>query len=454
MFSSSLIRILKIGGSIQKDEKDYELILKKISKYTEEKDYSRHIVVTSAIKNVTNQLLEALQQPDKAVDIVSDIYDKHIRILSKLVDGREFEKAFKDLSKLADELYKIAWSIRVLDEVTPRVKDYFLSFGERLAVIVLSAYLSNNKMDSDKVLVPPLITDENYGEANILFEDSSKHLISILEEINKQVIVVPGFIGLTKQNKYTTIGRGGSDYTATVIGKLLNAREVRLITEVPGIMTADPKKISNTVTIPRLSLEEAIELSQLGAKRLHPRTFDPLFNSNMKVIIEGLYEEGNTVIEGFCTPNDLLKGIVAKDDLQLITIESTRIVGKIGSAAKITDEAKQANVNLVALSQPISETVIQLVINSSDSQRLINRLNQLDLITNIETKDVGAVSIVGCGLRNKEISTKVMNRASSFDPIFISRGLKGVSMTFIVDKRQTDDLAKELHEVVLELSTK
>ena len=297
MFSSSLIRILKIGGSIQKDEKDYELILKKISKYTEEKDYSRHIVVTSAIKNVTNQLLEALQQPDKAVDIVSDIYDKHIRILSKLVDGREFEKAFKDLSKLADELYKIAWSIRVLDEVTPRVKDYFLSFGERLAVIVLSAYLSNNKMDSDKVLVPPLITDENYGEANILFEDSSKHLISILEEINKQVIVVPGFIGLTKQNKYTTIGRGGSDYTATVIGKLLNAREVRLITEVPGIMTADPKKISNTVTIPRLSLEEAIELSQLGAKRLHPRTFDPLFNSNMKVIIEALYEEGNTVIK-------------------------------------------------------------------------------------------------------------------------------------------------------------
>lgn len=180
--------------------------------------------------------------------------------------------------------------------------------------------------------------------------------------------MLPGFIGKSKNNRYTTIGRGGSDYTATLIGKLVDAKEVRLVTEVPGIMTADPRKISNSVTIQRLSLEEAIELSQLGAKKLHPRTFDPLFDANMKVIIEGLYEEGCTIIEGLCTSKDGLKGITTKEGLSLITIESTRIVGKIGSASTITSEAKNANVNIIALSQPASETTIQFVVDQKDQK--------------------------------------------------------------------------------------
>ncbi|MEJ2770867.1 MULTISPECIES: aspartate kinase [unclassified Stygiolobus] len=449
------MRVVKVGGSIQKDEKDYELILEKIREYSSDSSFNKNIVVTSAIKNVTNQLLEAINQTDKSVDIISDIYDRHIRLLSKLVDGIEFERAFKNLSKLADELYKVAWSIRVLDEVTPKVRDYILSFGERLAVIVLSAYLDSNKLNVGYLPEPPLITDENFGEANVLLPESTDYLTKKLEEINKPITVVPGFIGISKSHKFTTIGRGGSDYTATLIGKLLNAKEVRLITEVPGIMTADPKKINNAITIPRLSLEEAIELSQLGAKRLHPRTFDPIFGSNMKVIIEGLYEEGDTVIEGLCTPNDLLKGITMNDNLKLVTIESTRIVGKIGSAATITTEVKNANVNIVAISQPASETVIQLVVNNEDSERMMKRLNQLDtLIKEVEVEDVGAISIVGCGLRNKEISSKVLTRASAFNPLFISRGLKGVSITFISNKRESEQLAKDLHKVVLEWSTK
>jgi len=147
--------------------------------------------------------------------------------------------------------------------------------------------------------------------------------------------------------------------------------------------------------------------------------------------------------------------ITMNDNLKLVTIESTRIVGKIGSAATITTEVKNANVNIVAISQPASETVIQLVVNNEDSERMMKRLNQLDtLIKEVEVEDVGAISIVGCGLRNKEISSKVLTRASAFNPLFISRGLKGVSITFISNKRESEQLAKDLHEVVLEWSTK
>ncbi|MEM1599232.1 MAG: aspartate kinase, partial [Sulfolobaceae archaeon] len=131
--------IVKIGGSIQKDEKDYENIIKKIETYY--KKYGKLIVVTSAIKNVTNSLISATTNTESSLDIITDIYERHIKVLSKLTDGKEFENAFREISRLSDELFRIAWSIRVLGEITPRVRDYILSFGERMATILLSAIL-------------------------------------------------------------------------------------------------------------------------------------------------------------------------------------------------------------------------------------------------------------------------------------------------------------------------
>jgi aspartate kinase len=216
-------------------------------------------------------------------------------------------------------------------------------------------------------------------------------------------------------------------------------------------MTGDPKKFENAKTITRLSLEEAIELSQLGAKRLHPRTFDPVFGSDMKVIVESLYEDGFTMINGECENNDGLKGISLLDNAKLITVESTKIVGKIGSAARITNEAKEAGVNIISISQPASETTIQLVVDSLSANRLLSKLEELKgtLVKDIEVNDVNIVGIVGCGIKKKEISTKVLSIASSYDPLAISRGISNVSMTFIVNKEEGEKLAKELHKVIV-----
>ncbi|MBW9140339.1 MAG: aspartate kinase [Candidatus Aramenus sp.] len=436
--------VVKIGGSIQKDERDFSLIVEKIRSYAKGKT----IVVTSALKGVTNQLISATENRDKAVDIVSDIYDKHVKLLSKVAEGPAFEQAFREISKLADELFKIAWSIRVLDEMTPRVRDYILSFGERMATIVLNASLNSSRVESTAYPEPPLVTDDNFGDAKVIEKLSALEVKKILD-LNANVVVVPGFIGKTENNRYTTLGRGGSDYTATVLGKLTGIEEVRLITEVPGIMTGDPKKFPNAVTIKRLSLEEAIELSQMGAKRLHPRTFEPLLNSNVQVIIEGLYDEGYTVVQGKCSNDKGIKGIAVVDELKLVTVESTDIVGKVGSAAKVMKEAKDSGVNIVSISQPASETTIQLVVNSNYAELLSKRLTELPEVERVELEDVDAVNVVGCGLKFKEVYKEVLREASNYNVISVSRGLNNVSVTFIVKKDDSLNLAKDLHEVVL-----
>ncbi|EZQ06831.1 aspartate kinase [Candidatus Acidianus copahuensis] len=438
--------VVKIGGSIQKDENDFSLISNKVRKYVDGQD--KVFVVTSAIKGVTNELIKATENRDMAVDIVGEIYDKHIKLLSRLSDGPVFEETFKEISKLADELFKIAWSIRVLDEITPKVRDYILSFGERMASLLLNAILKSARLDSEAYPDSPLITDSNFGEANVI-ESLTMNEINKLLKLKSKIVVLPGFIGKTTLHRFTTIGRGGSDYTATMLGKLLNVDKVRLITEVPGIMTADPRRFPGSKTIRRLSLEEAIELAQMGAKRLHPRTFEPMISTDMQVIIEGLYEEGDTTILGSCDGDGGLKGISVIDDVKMISVEGTKIVGKIGSAARVMESAKEAGVNIISISQPISETKISLVINERDVNPLTKKLEELKDVDAIDVEDVAAVSVVGCGLKKWEAFREVEKVAMGYDIFSISRGLGNVSSTFIVPRNEGDKLARSLHEVVL-----
>ncbi|MEM4146714.1 MAG: aspartate kinase, partial [Metallosphaera sp.] len=402
--------VIKIGGSIQKDERDFELIAKRIERYADQK--GKTVVVTSALKGVTNGLIEATENREKAVEIVSEIYDRHVKLLSKVSEGAEFENAFKALSKLADELFRIAWSIKVLDETSMRVRDYILSFGERMASVTLSAMLRARKIDAEAYTEPVIVTDDSFGEANVIEDLSAMEARKVLDTKSK-IVVVPGFIGKTQTNRYTTVGRGGSDYTATLLAKLLGFPEVRLITEVPGIMTADPRKFSGARTISRLTLEEAMELAQMGAKRLHPRTFEPMLDRDIKVYIEGLYDEGFTLVQGGCNSLDKLKGIAVLEDLKLISVESTNIVGKIGSAARVMETAREAGVNIISLSQPASETTIHIVVDSMNSRRLTSRLQELRDLDSVRVEDVSAVSVVGCGLRNKDLFKEVLREASS-----------------------------------------
>ncbi|WP_126449934.1 aspartate kinase [Sulfodiicoccus acidiphilus] len=438
--------VVKIGGSILSDHEVYGKIADKLSSL----DADRVVVVTSALRNVTNELLAGMERRDQITEIVSSIYDRHLNVLSKIADGVNFERAFQQLSKLSDELFRVAWSVKVLDEITPRVRDYVLSFGERMSVVLLDAALRTYGLITSGLPEPVMVTDENFGEANVIEFDTSVKLRELIGKSDSKVLVVPGFIGVSPSGKLTTVGRGGSDYTATLVGRFLGAEEVRLVTEVPGIMTGDPKRFPGAKTISRLSLEEALELALLGVKRFHPRTFEPMFQTNLRVRVENLTEPGCTIVEGTCSDYGI-KGVAIIDDAKVLSVESTRMAGKVGSAAAIMSEAKDAQVNLISFSQPASETTIQLLVNSDSSTKLRERLRTMEgkLIKAVHETDASAVSVVGCGLRSREMFKRVLEVSSGYDVLSVSRGLNRVSVTFVVERSQGEQLAKELHRVVV-----
>lgn len=439
------MKVLKIGGSILKDDKDLQLIVEKVREYSK---VDKVAIVVSATKNTTNELISASESREKATEIVNRIYEKHVNLLSKIAEGRLFENGFREISVMSDEMFKIAWSLKVLDEATPRIRDYLISFGERLSTVIVSTALLAGGLKSSHHPDPVIITDENYGEANVLGELTEKE---VREVDMSSIPVLPGFIGRSVNGRITTLGRGGSDYSATIIGKFLGASQVRLITEVPGIMTGDPRKFEGAKTIESLSLIEAVELAHLGAKRLHPKTFEPVFNTPMNVIVEGLYDPGETVIQEKCSMCPGVKGVAVLDKLTSVKVESVRIVGKIGAAATIMTEAQRAGVNLISISQPASETTISLIVDSTSRERLLEKLRELEgsLVKDIDTEDVAAVSAVGCGLKEPKTFKRLLGIASSYNLFSISRGLENSSATFIINKLEGDELAKEIHKVVV-----
>jgi aspartate kinase (EC 2.7.2.4) len=266
--------VVKIGGSLLRSAQHFVEAAKFIS------SYESPVVVVSAVKGVTDMLIELYKTRHES--IYEAIRDIHVEIAKRLgVSG--VEPLLKEL-RAALELPE-----------GPDVLDYFMSFGERLSATIMNGLLRRMGLDSE-LFVAPIVTDDNFGSAKPL-EDRS--LAADIDGHNG-VAVVTGFIGRTKDGRFTTVGRGGSDYTATFLAKLLGYRQVVLVTDSPGVMTANPQEVPEAKILPMMSVEEAVEAARLGAKNFHPRTFEPV-SGGMYVEVRNYWSRG-TVIGNFYAP--------------------------------------------------------------------------------------------------------------------------------------------------------
>ncbi len=412
------------------------------------------IVVISAMKGITDKLRSVMEGTEGHL---RQVFDLHREVASDLNLPKE---AMREISDLLNELSRTVWAVRMLKEATPRVRDYVLSFGERLSALLMSHVLTSRGVRSTWMTGGDagVITTRDFGEARPITRRTYPRIRRKIRPLLLEgvVPVITGFLGMTPEGDITTLGRGGSDLSATLIASALNASEVRFYTDVEGVLTANPEIVPNARTINRLSLEEAMELSYLGAKRFHPSTFEPLIRSGVPARIISFHNPkgSSTLVKGTCDCQDKVKAVLAVSDLALVEVRGTTMVGRIGTAAEIASLARDSGVNICAISQPVSETVIDVVVRKDCSKRFSNlverRLKSKKVVSSVKVKeDLSAVVVVGCGLRSPHNFQKVLRLLKHMNVYLISRGGERVSLTLLVDSDRAVELVRRIHDEVV-----
>ena len=358
------------------------------------------------------------------------------------------------LKPLFDELDKIIQGVTLIGELTPKTLDKILGFGERLSSLLISRFLNVPLIDSMSVIK----TDKNFGKANVDF-DLTYQLISEATQKVEQFAVAPGFISSASDGSMTTLGRGGSDYTAALFAAAVNARQLEIWTDVDGFMTADPRVISKAYTIPTLSYSEAMELSHFGAKVIYPPTILPVYQKNIPIHIKNtLNPEGNGTMIGHSESagkDHPIKGISSISGISLFTIQGLGMVGVTGISMRLFGALALKEINVILISQASSENSISFAIDShfaADATTAISFEFEREIASGRISKlacenELSILAIVGENMKHSAgIAGKLFHTIgkNGINVVAIAQGASEQNISWVV---KNSDLRKTLNVV-------
>lgn len=402
------------------------------------------IVVVSAVTKITDALISLANECSKSQEdeIFENIRNKHYEILSRLnIDKNLLKKDF-------DELEKLIKQTKNKKNIDAKTLDSFQSFGERMSSKIVAAELNKVGVKSQAFSSWDLgfLTDSKFGNAEPL-EITYKNLKNNLKSLNA-VPVITGFIGKTENGEITTLGRGGSDYTAAIVGAAINADEIQIWTDVDGVMSTDPKIVSNAKTLDKVSFAEASELAYFGARVLHPKTILPAIARRIPVKVLNSFNPkhtGTIIVNKVDKNRQAIKAIAYKKDITLINANSTRMLGAYGFLARLFDifDEYRKSVDVVST----SEISVSLTIDNDENIGGI--LRELKEIANVEIiKDKAIICVVGEGMRRTPgIAGKTFTALgkNKINVEMISQGASEINITFIVDGKDAEKAVKILH---------
>ena len=421
------------------------------------------VITVSAMSNVTDELVAMgdsarIGDMERVRELLQKLEKRHLSAAEILCNEKTLGEATAKIKKLIETLSQCLTGVFLLRELTPRSKDLILSFGERLSTPLMWGALVSKGVKSIALTGGEvgIITDSNYG--------NTKPLLNITEVMVKDrllpvlkggvVPVVTGFIGQDENGVITTLGRGGSDYTATILASSLDVDEVWIWKDVDGIMTADPKMVPNAKTIPVLSYAEVMEMAYFGAKVLHPLTVTPVQERRIPIRIRSAYNPTNpgTIIKEKGDDTVPVKAVTAIEDLSIITTGGAGMIGIPSVVARVFSTLSASNVNVVMISQSSSQANISMLIKTSDLERALKALKvefrNGDLIRDINTiHKVAVVAIVGEGMRGMKgvaakLFTAIANAGANI--LMISQGSSELNISFAV---QEEDVKKAVNAV-------
>ena len=456
--------VLKFGGTSLASVKDIQNVTNIVSELSNENEI---VIVCSAVDGITDDLIHISEQIKKvnkkeANRVLAKISQKHKQFTTHIVTDSKIQKTLLDKMKSdLSELEELVHGLLLLGEVTPRSFDYLASFGEKLSINLVSFALQQLKKKSVPLSGKQagIVTDSNFGESRPLMDTTKIRLSKTIQDLfDKNTIpVVGGFSGAEQHGNTTTFGRGGSDYTATIIASCIDADEIWLMSDVDGLMTADPKLVNNAKLLKEVSYAEAVEMAQFGAKQIHPRTFEPLVSKKIPMRIRSTFDLANTGTIVTASPSAATKKTVkcasAIRNIGLVDLTGGVLFAAPGTAAKIFTLLADINVNVMMVSSNPSESSISIIVKKSDLDRAVNALEMSLLGKTVKkivtTPNVSIIAVIGAGMSGTVgIASKVFSAVQkrNVNVIMIAQGSSELNLAFVVKDNDCKSVIQALHE--------
>ncbi len=465
------MQVIKFGGSSVANAENINKVIDIIvSKSNQNQPL---IIVVSALGGITDLLLQAAAEAAQANEnyktIVEQIEQKHLLTAQELIFSTGNDEVINAIKKSCNEVLNICNGIFLLGELTNRIKDKIVSYGE-----LLSSYLIAEKIKDTGIFIEwkdarELIeTNSNFSAAQVNFEKTNQKIKDYFAQQKNNLLILPGFIASDAQGNTTTLGRGGSDYTAAILAAGVNSLSVEIWTDVSGMMTADPRIVANVKNIVEISYQEAMELSHFGAKVIYPPTLQPVMQLSIPVWIKNTFEPEaiGTVIKNTTTiTNEVIRGISSINKICLITLEGSGMVGIPGFSKRLFEALSNNKINVILITQSSSEHSITVAIgeiNSEAAKTAVDSAFSYEINTKIVEpliveNELAIVALVGDNMKNHTGISGKMFSALGKNGINIRAIAQGSSERNISTVIQTADVHKAvnvLHEAFFEAAYK
>jgi aspartokinase/homoserine dehydrogenase 1 len=457
------VKILKFGGSSVRDAECIRQVMAIIQAEVSSSCCSQVSVVVSAMGGVTDSLIAAAKSAaadDVYLTLIDALYNRHVEAVSILLPPNNCSAAIDHLNEEFSALKQILQGVSLLKELSLRTLDLLMSFGERLSAYLIAqaiapVFPSARFWDARELIK----TDDHFGSARVLLEKSYALLLKQWQK-EPQLPIITGFIGSTEQGETTTLGRGGSDYTAALVGAALSASEIQIWTDVSGVMTADPRKVPTAFPLPEMSYKEALEISHFGAKVIHPPTIAPALQAAIPLRIKNTFDPTAPGTYISCVPHSAgasICGISSIDDIALMRVEGSGMVGVCGIAMRLFSALAKKQINIILISQGSSEHSICFAITpqSAPSAKLaIEEEFALELQVAlldpvIVESHLAALAVVGENMRHTSGICGILFGAlgrNGINVIAIAQGSSEYNISFVIAKEDVTKALNVIHE--------
>lgn len=456
------MKVLKFGGSSVAEPERISQVAEILKRYYEADE--RFTVVFSAFGGVTDQLQEMSRlaaEGDSAYrELYQDFCERHYQTAEALLADIYLEEVRLVWRDTFDLLRNLLYGVFLLREASPRTQDLVMSFGERCSARLIAAFLTQSGVPADFLDARDLIlTDSQFGSARVRFEETNE-AISSHYATHDRVQIVTGFIASSTDGLTTTLGRGGSDYTAAILAAALEADQIEIWTDVNGVLTADPRKVKRAFTIPSLTYAEAMEMSHFGAKVIYPPTLQPALSRGIPLLIKNTFSpdfEGTYIAESIDSSPFPVKGISSIHEVVLLTIQGSGMVGVPGTASRLFGALAAASCNVILITQGSSEHSISFAVAPDDSLRAkaaVEAAFEYELKTGLlepvkVEEDLSVVAVIGEEMRYRPgISGRLFSALgkNGVNVVAIAQGSSELNISVVVNLEDETKALNVLHD--------